>query len=148
MNELVSYRSAILAALSAAGTVASHALGGWDGWLRLLVVLMVSDYFSGLLLAGLWHKSPKSAGGALESNAAFKGIVRKCLVFVLVMVGALADQALGADYMRTAVCIFFIGSEGISLLENVGLMGVPYPPFLEKALEALQENGGGGGSGT
>lgn len=60
----------------------------------------------------------------------------------------LLDSAIGAEYIRTAVILFFIGNEGLSLLENLGLMGVPFPAFLKRALEALREQGDRGeGSG-
>jgi toxin secretion/phage lysis holin len=66
------------------------------------------------------------------------------MILVLVMIGVLLDQAMGTEYIRMMVVIFFIGNEGISLLENLGLMGVPYPEFLRKALEALHEQGNQG----
>ena len=58
----------------------------------------------------------------------------------------LLDNAMGADYVRTAVILFFIGNEGISLFENAGLMGVPYPQFIKKALQALRDKGDNGES--
>ena len=64
---------------------------------------------------------------------------------LLVWIGVLLDQALGAAYVRTAVILFFIGNEGLSLLENLGLMGIPYPGFLQKTLEALHDKGNQGG---
>ena len=67
--------------------------------------------------------------------------MKKGVILLLVWIGVLLDQALGAAYIRTAVILFFIGNEGLSLLENLGLMGVPYPAFLQKTLEALHDKG-------
>ncbi len=68
------------------------------------------------------------------------------MIILIVWIAVLLDNALGANYVRIAVILFFIGNEGISLLENVGLMGVPYPQFLKKALQALRDKGDNGES--
>lgn len=141
---VIAIKNTVLAVLAACGTWLAHALGGWDASMQVLIALMVADYVTGILVAAVWHKSTKSASGALDSKAGFKGLLKKCMVLVLVMIGVLLDQAMGTEYIRMAVIIFFIGNEGISLLENLGLMGVPYPEFLKKALEALHEQGNQG----
>ena len=134
-------KNSVLAALAAVGGFLAHALGGWDASLKVLVALMAADYATGLLVAALWRKSNKSETGALDSKASFKGLCKKGIILLLVWLGTLLDTAVGADYVRTAVVLFFIGNEGLSLLENVGLMGVPFPAFLQKALEALRDKG-------
>ena len=139
-------KNGILAGLAVFGSFAANALGGWDASLQVLIALMVADYITGVLVAAVWHKSTKSQSGALDSKAGFKGILKKGMILVLVWLGVLLDRATGANYIRTAVVLFFIGNEGISLLENLGLMGVPYPAFLEKALEALHDQGDQGGA--
>lgn len=138
-------KNGVLAGLSLAGTFVAEALGGWDAAMQVLVALMVADYVTGVLVAAVWHNSNKSQSGALDSKAGFKGLVKKCMILLLVWIGVLLDQAMGTNYIRTAVVLFFIGNEGISLLENLGLMGVPYPAFLQKALEALHDRGDQGG---
>lgn len=137
-------KNGILAGLAVFGSFAANALGGWDASLQVLIALMVADYITGVLVAAVWHKSTKSQSGALDSKAGFKGILKKGMILVLVWLGVLLDHATGANYIRTAVVLFFIGNEGISLLENLGLMGVPYPAFLKKALEALHDQGNQG----
>ena len=134
-------KNGILAGLAVFGSFAANALGGWDAAMQVLVALMVADYITGVLVAAVWHKSSKSSSGTLNSVAGFKGILKKCAILALVWIGVLLDNATGANYIRTAVVLFFIGNEGISLLENLGLMGVPYPTFLKKALEALHDKG-------
>lgn len=134
-------KNGILAGLAVFGSFAANALGGWDAAMQVLVALMVADYITGVLVAAVWHKSSKSSSGTLNSVAGFKGLLKKCAILALVWIGVLLDNATGANYIRTAVVLFFIGNEGISLLENLGLMGVPYPTFLKKALEALHDRG-------
>jgi toxin secretion/phage lysis holin len=144
MENAVQIKNGVLATMAIFGSVIANALGGWDGALKVLVIMMVADYVTGLLVAALWHKSPKSDSGALDSRAGFKGIVRKCMVLLLVWVAAAMDRYLGVNFARAAVILFFIGNEGISLLENMGLMGVPYPQKFKEALEALKKQGNEG----
>lgn len=140
-------KNGILAGFSVIGSFAANALGGWDASLQVLIALMVTDYITGVLVAAVWHKSSKSSSGTLNSVAGFKGILKKCAILLLVWIGVLLDQALGSAYARTAVVLFFVGNEGISLLENLGLMGVPFPAFLRRALEALRDQGDKGKEG-
>ena len=140
-------KNGVLAALAAAGSWIANSMGGWDASMQVLVALMVADYLTGVLVAAVWHKSSKSSSGTLNSVAGFKGILKKCMILLLVWIGVLLDDATGANYIRMAVILFFIGNEGISLLENLGLMGVPFPAFLRLALEALRDQGDKGKEG-
>lgn len=137
-------KNTVLAALAMGGSAALQALGGWDRPLQVLVAFMAADYATGLVVAGLFRRSSKTAGGALSSQAGFQGLVRKAGVLLLVLLGALLDSATGSSFVRTAVCFFFIANEGLSVLENLGLMGVPYPRFLRAMLEALEEQADSG----
>lgn len=144
-------KNSILAGLATVGAFLSGALGGWDAPLALLVALMAADYLTGLLVAAVWQRSDKSVTGALDSKASFQGLVKKGMVLLLVWLGVLLDEAVGTAYVRMAVVLFFVGNEGLSLLENLGQMGLPFPAFLRRALEALQEQGDGSredGTGT
>lgn len=134
-------KNGILAGLAVFGSFAANALGGWDAAMQVLVALMVADYVTGILVAAVWHKSAKSESGTLDSKAGFKGLLKKAMILLVVWLGVLLDGAMGTNYIRTMAVLFFVGNEGISLLENLGLMGVPYPEFLRKALEALHEQG-------
>ena len=140
-------KNGILVGLAVFGSFATNALGGWDASLQVLIALMVADYITGVLVAAVWHKSSKSSSGTLNSVAGFKGILKKCMILMLGWICVLLDQALGSAYARTAVVLFFVGNEGISLLENLGLMGVPFPAFLRRALEALRDQGDKGKEG-
>lgn len=134
-------RTQVCAAIGAVGGVVSSALGGWDAALATLIIFMAVDYVTGLVTAGVFHASPKSENGSLESNASFKGLCRKGMILLLVLIGARLDLVLGITYTRDAVCIAFIASEAISIVENAGLMGVPVPEKLIAAIDMLQGKG-------
>ena len=121
------------------GAVFTSLLGGWDTSLMVLCIFMGVDYLTGLICAGVFHASPKSKSGALESKASFKGLVRKGAALLIVLVAHHLDLVLGINYVRDAVCIAFIVSEAISITENAGLMGVPVPKKLIQAIELLQK---------
>ena len=142
--EAVTVKNAVLGFIATAGSVIANALGGWDAALTVLVAMMAADYLTGVLVALIWHRSNKTDDGTLSSKAGFKGLCKKGMIILIVWIAVLLDNAIGANYVRTAVILFFIGNEGISLLENAGLMGVPYPRFIKKALQALRDKGDNG----
>jgi len=123
-----------------AGSIAL-ALGGWDAGLRALIALMTVDYISGLIVAGVFKKSKKSELGALNSAAGFKGIAKKGMCLLIVYVGIQIDAAIGTAFIRSAVVFALMANELISIMENAGLMGIPWPPMLRRALDILQEKG-------
>ena len=137
-------KDVILAALAALGAFITNELGGWDAVLNLLVAMMAADYITGLAVAAVFKRSNKSESGTLDSKAGFRGLVKKCAILLLVYIAVLLDAAVGTHYVRSAVVLFFIGNEGLSLLENIGLMGVKYPAFMRNMLEALRDKGDGG----
>ena len=123
-----------------AGSAVAALFGGWDKALQTLVLFMVADWFTGgLILPGIFGKSPKSPNGALESRAGWKGLCRKCMTLLCVLVAARLDALMGTGYLRDAVCIGFIVNEAVSLIENAGLMGIPLPQVLKKAVDILKE---------
>ena len=141
INNAAAVKNTVLAAAAAAGSAVFGALGGLVELLGLLGALVAGGYVTGVLVAALWHRSGKSATGALDSRAGFRGLCKKGTVLLVVYIGVLLDRALGIDYVRGALVLFFCGNEGLSLLETIGLMGVPYPPALRKILEALKTEG-------
>lgn len=130
----------LLAGLSAAGSTLAALLGGWDASLQALVVFMAADYASGLLVAGVFKASPKTATGALDSRVGFRGLLRKGAMLLLVLVAVRLGMLVSdGGWLRDAVILFFCANEGLSVLENIGLMGVKYPGFLTEMLEALKK---------
>lgn len=119
------------------GTVLAKALGGWDLALQVLVALVVLDYITGVVVA-IFEKNLSSAIGG-------KGIAKKVFIFALVYVAVLSDQAMGTDLLRTLTIMFYIANEGISVLENAGKLGVPYPAPLKNILIQLKTKSNGEG---
>ena len=114
--------------------------GGWDTALQTLVLFMVIDWFTGgVLLPGVFGKSPKSPNGALESRAGWKGLCRKGMSLLIVLIGHRLDLAIGVAYIREAIIIGFIANETISIVENAGLMGLPLPKVITKAIDILTQ---------
>lgn len=127
---------------AAAGAVASF-FCGLPPILWVLIAVMSLDYITGLI-CGAMGKSPKTKHGGLSSNAAFMGLMKKLLIVVVVALAYLLDHAvtLGAGVQFAAVsgatCLWFIASEGVSVLENAAMMGVPIPKILRQALEVMK----------
>lgn len=120
------------------GATIANFLGGWDNSMITLVIFMSVDYISGLAVAGIFNKSPKSENGGLESKAGFKGLCRKCMTLIFVMIAHRLDLMLGTDYLRNAVIIGFCANELISILENAGTMGLPLPEPIVNAVDVLK----------
>ena len=120
----------------AAGVI-SWLVGGLDTPIVALVICMGVDYVTGLIVAGIFHNSPKTPNGGLDSRVGWKGLARKFVTLLIVVVGNLADVLLGQCCIRDAVVIGFCANECISILENAGLMGIRVPRILSDALEKL-----------
>lgn len=120
------------AATAVVGTAATYLLGGWDTVLMALVALVVLDYVTGLLAA--WVKR------GLDSRVGAKGIAKKVGYFVLVALASIIDQSAGLDapILRTVAIWFLIANEGLSVTENLGVIGVPVPKQITDHLERLR----------
>jgi len=111
--------------------------GGWDAALTTLVIFMAIDYATGLIVAGVFHKSKKTDTGTLESRAGWKGLCRKGVTLLIVLVACRLDLIIGSNFIRDAAVIAFVANETISIIENAGLMGVPIPAVIIKAVDVL-----------
>lgn len=125
--------------IGAIGALIASLFGGWDQALATLVIFMAMDYVTGLIVAGVFHTSQKSENGALESRAGWKGLCRKGVTLLVVLVACRLDIITGTNFIRDAVIIAFICNETISIIENVGLMGIDIPPALTAAIEVLKK---------
>ena len=125
--------------IGAVGSGIAALFGGWDTGLVSLLIFMALDYVSGLVVAVVFHKSNKTDTGSLESKAGWKGLCRKCMTLVFVLVAYRLDLVIGTNYIRDAVIIAFLANELISLVENAGLMGIPLPAVITKAIDILQK---------
>jgi toxin secretion/phage lysis holin len=121
------------------GSFIASLFGGWDTGIATLVLFMGIDFFSGLAVAGIFKNSTKTETGALESRAGFKGLCRKCMTLLFVLIAYRLDLAIGTNYIRDAVIIGFMANELISIVENAGLMGLPLPAVLTKAIDVLKK---------
>ena len=114
----------------------------------ILLAVMTMDFITGLI-CGAMGKSKKTDNGYLSSHAAFEGLMRKVLIIFVVLLAAALDFAVskGAGIQFEAVmgatCLWFIASEGLSILENCANMGVPVPKILLKLLEIMKDKGDG-----
>lgn len=121
------------------GAGLAWAFGGWDAGLAALLVCMGVDYLSGSIVALVFHNSSKTESGAYNSGYGLKGLCKKGLMLLFVIAAVQLDTIMGLDYVRDAVCIGFCANEILSIIENLGLAGVPMPKAVTKALEQLQE---------
>lgn len=122
--------------LALVGGFLTALLGGWDVALKVLVLFVVLDYITGLIAAYINKE--------LNSNIGFKGIAKKVLLFIPVVVAYQIDLLIGQEILRNLAIFFYIANEGLSLIENAGRAGVPVPAAIEDALEQLkgEEQGG------
>ena len=135
-------KTALFSSISAVFGIFSTMLGGWDSALSTLCVFMLLDYLTGLIVGGVFKKSSKTKTGALESKAGLKGIFRKCSMLMVVLVAAQLDAFVGTSLLKDCTVIMFICNESLSLLENIGLMGVPIPQKLIDAIDVLTQKEG------
>lgn len=115
----------------------SSAFGGWDTALITLVICMAADYLSGTMVALVFHKSRKTPSGSYNSAYGLKGLCKKCMMLLFVVVTVQADRLLQVNYLRDAVCMGFCANEMLSIVENLGLAGIPLPEKVRAALEQL-----------
>ena len=119
-------------AFSAIGGFMGYLLGGMDGFLYALIAFVVIDYITGLMVAAIQKK--------VSSEVGFKGICKKVLIFILVGVANIVDKQIigNGSAIRTAVIFFYLSNEGISILENTALIGLPVPQKLKDVLAQLK----------
>ena len=130
----------ILKAIAACGGIVAGLFGGFDAMMQVLVACMAIDYVTGLVVAWM-GKSPKTETGHLDSKIGFAGLLKKALILLVVFLAVRLDSVLPTDQavFRSMMCWFYIANEGISILENLAIAGVPFPGALKTALEQLQQ---------
>lgn len=108
--------------------------------LKILLLLMVIDLIVGFTVSAVWHKSSKTKSGKVSSKVMFKGIVKKILTLVLVVVAYQIDILLGYNIIRHIAIIAFIVQEIISIIENIAITGIKSPDIITKALDVLERS--------
>ena len=135
-----------IATVGTIGALVVTQLGGWRDAFLNLIVLMIIDYLTGLILASVFKTAKNVDRVALNSDKGFQGIMRKIMMLVLVLVANIMDGVfLDSTFVTHATIIAFMANEVISIVENVGLMGVPIPGVIKEAIHVLNEKSEGKG---
>lgn len=137
---MINLKDFFCASLGAVGGLITTLFGGWSNGIITLLIFMCVDYFSGIMVAGVFNNSKKTENGALESRAGWKGLCRKGMTLIIVLIAYRLDVQIGTNYIRDAVTIGFCVNEVISIVENAGLMGIPLPEVLLKAIDILKKD--------
>lgn len=116
----------------------ANLLGGFDTILKCMTILMLLDIISGVVSAAIFNTSKYSKNG-ITSNALMQGAIRKVMMLCIVGVGVIVDEVIGANYVRNCIVLYFIGTEGVSLLEHMVHMNVPFPKLIKDLLTAILE---------
>lgn len=127
------YDEKISSVIALLGTLFTWLFGTWDTALAILITFMVLDYTAGILRGYITKK--------LSSDIGLKGIARKSVILVVLIVAVLLDRLLSGNVyvFRTLVCYFYIANEGLSILENCSAIGLPIPNRIQEALDQLKE---------
>lgn len=121
-------------AISCAGTIFCYFFGCWDRLIETLLAAMILDYATGVIAAWL------NPGKKLDSRKGFAGILKKVMILLIVATAHLIDYATGQVLIRSIVILFFLGNEGLSIIENAANAGVPVPEKLKDTLEQFTKN--------
>lgn len=132
-------KNGLCTVIGTVGGFVASLFGGWGTALATLLIFMAVDYVTGLIVAGVFHKSQKTENGALESRAGWKGLCRKGTSLLVVLVAYRLDLVIGSNFVKDATIIAFIANETISIIENAGLMGAPIPAVIVKAIDVLKQ---------
>ena len=134
----VKCRVILCVVIGAAGAAATSLFGGWSEDMVTLITVMAIDFLLGLLIAAVFNKSPKSESGRVSSKSCFTGLCKKSTMLLFVLIAHRLDISLGSDYIKPATVIAFIVNELISIVENAGIIGIPMPQVIIRAIELLK----------
>ncbi len=117
------------ASLAFLGGVLSWLVGDLDGFMKVLIAFVVIDYITGITASYITK--------TLDSNVGLHGIARKMVIFMLVAIANILDNELlgHANFLRDALVFFYLGNEGLSILENCVRIGLPFPESLKQRLQ-------------
>lgn len=132
------YKTIFSAIIFSVSSVFVAFFGPWNSAIQTLIICMGIDYITGLILAAVFKKSKKSKSGGLSSLAGWKGIARKGITLLIVLIANRLDIMLNVVYIRDAVIIAFTVNEILSIIENAAVMGIPIPEVIKKAIDLLK----------
>lgn len=124
-------------AIGVVGALIYLAVGNITAELSTLLWLMLLDMLTGFLVASVFKASRKTVSGALSSTEMLKGFVRKIGMLILIAIAYRLDNMLNVNYLKNTTIIALIVEECLSLVENIGLMGIPIPKFISSAIDVL-----------
>lgn len=124
--------------LGAFGAWIAGLFGGWNSAMTTLLLFMAADYATGLIVAAVFQRSPKTETGGLQSKAGLIGLIKKGMILLILLIACRLDMLLNTTIIRDGTCISFILNELISITENAGLMGIPIPPPIKRAIDILK----------
>lgn len=116
-------------------TVLNFLIGKVDYSISFLFIVIILDFITGMMSGALNHK--------LSSSACTKGLCKKLMVFIYIIIAHHMDMLLHLDYIRIGVCYLYATGEILSIIENGTKIGVPVPEPIKKALEIIQDKDGG-----
>ena len=137
--DLMSIKNAVCGIIGVVFGTVVGLMGGWDKALEALVVCMIVDFFSGFVVASVFHKSPKTLTGGTASEVSREGLSRKCMMLLFVMIGYELERMTGSNFIRESIIYGFIANEILSIVENAGLMGLPMPAAIINAVDVLKQ---------
>ena len=132
-------KSSICTMIGILGAYIANLFGGWTSALSTLVIFMAIDYLTGIAVAGFFRSSVKSESGGLSSEAGMRGLIKKIAILAVVVIAHRLDIMINVSYIRNTAIIGFCANELLSIVENVGLMGVKFPPVIRKAIDILND---------
>lgn len=138
--DILNEKNLFIGGVGLIGGFITSALGGWSTGMQTLFIFMAIEYISGIVVAAVFNKSPKSETGALLSDACFKVLCRKGMTLLIILIAHRLDLIVGANFIRDATIVAYIFNEGIAIIEHAGLMGIPIPDSIVKSLEVLKNN--------
>lgn len=135
----------ILTTLGTIGGIIASCFGGWTTATATLLIFMLIDYITGILDALIFKNSTKTESGTLSSKVGFKGLCKKGMILLFLLIGYRLDLTIGTNYIKDSLCIAFIANELLSITENATLMGFPTPQIILNVLDILKQKSKGCG---
>lgn len=136
-----SFLDKITFVIGLSGSIISYFIGDMTPALYALLMFMCIDYLTGVINAIVFHKSNKTTSGTYDSKIGFKGLIRKCGIILMIIIAFQLDKILGFNYVKDGVTFAFLFNELVSIIENLGLMGVKIPNIIKNVLEVLKQKG-------
>lgn len=125
--------------IGALGSMISYLFGGFTEALIALCTMMAIDIILGFTNALIFHKSKKTENGRASSSQGIKGVTKKFMILLIVVVANQLDIIMSTNFIKDGVIIAYAAMEGLSIVENVGFMGIPIPKVIKDALEILNK---------